>query len=165
LTTRIRQGAGAIGNESFPIPPDNVKIQNLYSLTKNQQFLGANFGLNRRFKISNSLSFLTGLHAQGSFAITHYYQQRWDSSTFTPTSGLSTKTTTMPELKGVNFFQWQVLVPLGLEYEISKNHLFIRFELNLGIVGSQYRPKDYAAKEAHGLGIWLLYNPRKNKEP
>jgi hypothetical protein len=164
LTTRIRQDAGAIGDESYTLPPNYVYTKNLYVLTKNQQFLGANFGLNRLFTISKRFSFMTGLHAQGSFAITHYYQQRWDSSTYTSASGWITKTTTMPELNGINFFQWQVLVPLGLEYEISENLFFIRFELNLGIVGSQYRPRDYATKEAHGLGIWLLYNPRKKGE-
>jgi|688.fasta_scaffold25335_14 hypothetical protein len=160
LTTRIRQGAGAIGDESFVSSPDTVLFRNMYSLTKNQQFFGANLGLNRRFAISKKLSFLTGLHAQGSFALVHYYQQQWDSTTFKPGVGRNNKTTNLPNIKGKNFFQWQVLVPLGLEYEFVKERFFIRMELAVGIIGSDYRPKYSSAKEAHGAGIWLVYQPK-----
>jgi hypothetical protein len=161
VTTKINQDAGAIGDESYPSATDTVRRRNMYSLRKNQQFIGTNVGVNRRFAISNKLKFLTGLHLQGSFAIVHNYQQRWDSSTFYSGGEWKTKTTQLPDLKGRNFFQWQLLVPLGLEYELRKEQLFIRFELDAGIIGSQYRPKNFATKEAHGAGIWLVYVPNR----
>ena len=163
LTTRIRQEAGAIGDEGYLYPTDTLKHRNMYSLTKNQQFLGANAGVNRRFIISKKLNFLIGLHAQGSFAVVHNYQQRWDSSTYTPSRGWNTKSSELGKLKGKNFFQWQLLVPLGLEYEFVKKRFFIRLELDAGIVGSNYRPKNFAAKEAHGAGISLIYTPTINR--
>lgn len=163
LTTRIRQDAGAIGEERYLSSSDTVRHRNMYSLTKSQQFFGANAGVNRRFPISKKLKFLIGLHAQGSFAIVHNYQQRWDSSTYTPSGGWNTKTTQLSDLKGKNFFQWQLMAPLGLEYEFLKERLFIRFEVDAGVVGSRYRPKDFAAKEAHGAGIWLTYKPNTSR--
>jgi hypothetical protein len=164
LTTRIRQGAGAIGDENFVTSPDTVLYRNMYALTKNQQFFGANMGLNRRFTISKKLSFLTGIHAQGSFALVHHYQQSWDSSTYKPGGVRNTKKTYMPDLKGKNFFQWQLMVPLGLEYEFVKDRFFIRVEVAAGIIGSNYRPKDISAKEAHGAGLWLVYQPKARRK-
>jgi hypothetical protein len=163
LTTRINQNAGAIGDEGYVFSPDTAIYRNMYSLTKNQQFFGVNVGLNRRFKISEKLKIITGLHVQGSFAIVHNYQQRWDSSTYSPAVGWDIRTTHLPNLKGKNFFQWQILVPLGLEYELIKEKFLIRFELDAGIVGSHYTPKDFAAKEAHGIGLWLIYIPQRNR--
>ncbi len=163
LTTRIRRDAGSIGDETYLLLPDTAIYRNLYTPTQNQQFIGGNVGVNRRFILSKKLKFLTGLHAQGSFAIVHNYQQRWDSSTYIINGGRSTKTTYMPNLKGKNFFQWQILVPLGLEYEFKKEQFFIRLELNAGIIGSRYRPKGFAAREAHCVGIWLIYKPNKNR--
>jgi hypothetical protein len=163
LTTRIRQDIGAIGEESFSSSSDTVIRKNMYALAKNQQFLGANAGVNRRFSIFKRWKFLIGLHAQGSFAMLHYYQQRWDSSIFTRSGEWSTRTTQLPDLKGKNFFQWQVMVPLGFEYEIQKDRAFIRFEVDAGIIGSHYRPKNSTSKEAHGAGIWLLYVPGKKR--
>jgi hypothetical protein len=163
LTTRIKQDAGAIGDENYFSSSDTVMNRNLYSLTKNQQFFGANAGVNRRFVISKKLNFMTGLHAQGSFALVHNYKQRWDSSTYTQSGGWNTKTTQLHNLKGKNFFQWQLMVPLGLEYEFLKKQFFIRFELDAGIVGSRYRPKNFSAKEAHGAGLWLVYKPTTNR--
>jgi hypothetical protein len=160
FTKRIRQSAGAIGDENFVTSPDTVLYRNMYSLTKNQQFFGANLVLNRRFAISKNFKFLTGIHAQGSVALVHHYQQSWDSSTYKLGGIRNTKTTYMPDLKGKNFFQWQLMVPLGLEYEFVKEQFFIRFELAAGIIGSDYRPKYSSAKEAHGAGIWLVYQPK-----
>jgi hypothetical protein len=164
FTTRISQYAGAVANEEYFLSPDTVFYRDTYSLVKFQQFLGVNIGLNRRFNISQRLSFLIGLHAQGSFAIIHHYQQRWDSSVYTPTGGWDTKTTHLPNLKGKNFFQWQIMMPLGLEYEFKKEKFLVRLELNAGVVGSRYRPKNFAASEAHGIGIWLIYKPNRNRQ-
>jgi hypothetical protein len=162
LSTKITMDAGAIGEETYLSSSDTVRHRNMYSLMKNQKFFGANAGVNRRFPISKRLKFMMGVHAQGSFAIVHNYQQRWDSSTFTPSSGWNTKTSGLPDLKGKNFFQWQIMVPLGLEYEL-KERLLIRFELDAGLIGSRFRSKDLAAKEANGAGIWIIYRPKRSK--
>jgi hypothetical protein len=164
LTKRISQSAGSIGNEMFVTSPDTVLYRNMFSLTKNQQFFGANMGLNRRFTISKKISFLTGFHAQGSFAFVHHYQQSLDSITYKLRTERIIKSTNLPNLKGKTFFQWQLMIPLGLEFEFVKNKFLIRMELNAGIIGSNYRPKTDNAKEAHGAGIWLIYKPKQTEK-
>jgi hypothetical protein len=160
ITNKCVTDAGSIGTQGFSTSPDTVGYNNKYTLTKNQQFLGLQIGINRRFPIARKLEFFTGLHFQGSFAIVHYYQQQLDSSSWTTTGGWKTKATQMPDLKGKNFFQWQLMVPLGFEYAVVRNQFFIRLELDLGIVGSQYRPRSSAQNEAHGFGISLIYQPK-----
>lgn len=160
FTNRISRSAGAIGDESFYYTPDTPRHIYKYSLIQNQRFFGVNAGLNRRIRISKKLQFVTGLHGQASFAMVHHYKQQWDSSTFTPEQGLKTKTTKLPDFKGKNFFQWQVMVPLGLEYELYKKQFFLRLEVDAGIIGGRYRPKSFSYMEAHGAGLWFIYQRR-----
>jgi hypothetical protein len=161
VTNRIAQSAGAVANQRFSYSPDTVLHEDKYSLFKNQQFLGGQVGLNRRYNISKKLQLFSGLHLQGSFAVVHHYQQQLDSSTFAPSRGWTSSTSQLPHLKGKNFFQWQVMVPLGIEYDIHQKELFLRLELIVGMVGSRYRPKTFAAKEAHGIGLSLIYHPKQ----
>lgn len=157
LTSPLSERAGSVADVSYYRSTDTAKHIHMYSLSKNLQFFGANGGVNKRFRISRRLEFLTGLHMQASFALVQHYKQQWDSSTYTPTNGWRNKTTTLPQLKGKKFFQWQAMVPLALEYNVYKNRFFIRFELDAGIIGSRYRPKYFSAREAHGAGIWFIY--------
>jgi hypothetical protein len=163
FTGRIRQEAGTIGEESFFSSTDTAIHINMYSLTKVQQFFGGNAGVNRRFTISKRLKFLTGLHGQGSVALVHKYQQRWDSSRYTPSGGWIKRTLPMPKLKGKNFFEWQVRIPLGLEYAFYKDKACIRLEADVGLIGSRYRAKNFLEREALGAGLWLLYRPYANR--
>jgi hypothetical protein len=158
LTSKITKWAGAVADERY-YSPDTISHVYKYSVTQNLQFFGANAGVNRRFTISKKLEFIAGLQAQGSFALVHRFRQQWDSSAYTPGSGWKTNNTQLPNIKGKNFFQWQVMVPLGLEYALYKKKFFIRLEVNAGIVGSKYRPKTASYKEAHGAGIWFIYQP------
>jgi len=158
LTNKITKPAGAIADEGFYYSTDTSKYVNKYSLTQKLQFFGANVGINRRINISKKLQFITGLHVQGSLALLHYYKQQWDSSTYSPSNGWKTNTTQLQHLKGKNFFQWQLMVPLGLEYEVYKKQFYIRIEVDAGIVGSKYIGKTFADKEAHGAGIWFIYH-------
>ena len=160
ITSKSVMDAGAIGIQTYTSSPDTVIHDDRYSLTKNQQFLGLQIGINRRYHMAKKLQFFTGLHFQGSFAIVHYYEQQLDSSSWTPATGWKTRTTPLPDLKGKNFFQWQLMVPLGIEYAFAKNAFFVRLELDLGIVGSQYRSTSFAASEAHGFGLSLIYQPK-----
>lgn len=159
FTGRINLDAGAIGREGWRYSPDTAMIEDKYSLAKSLQFFGAGAGVNRRFRISKRLKFQTGLHAQGSFALVHRFQQRCDSSTYSQREGWKTRTTFLPDLEGKKFFQWQVLLPLGLEYELYRNRVFLRVEVAAGLVGNFYRGKSLADKEAHGAGIFLVYQP------
>jgi hypothetical protein len=134
---------------------------NRYSLVKNQQFFGGQVGINRRLNISSRLKAIIGLHIQGSIALVHYYQQQWDSSTYSSSQGGKTHTTSLPDLQGKNFFQWQIMLPLGLEYPIYQRKLFLRLEVYIGIVGGRYRPKDFSDNEAHGVGLSIIFQPPK----
>lgn len=163
ITNRVVQEAGAVARQGFSYSPDTVRYEDKYSLLKKQQFLGGQVGINRRFNISKKLQFFSGLHVQGSFAIVHHYQQQLDSSTYAPGRGWNIVTTRMPNLKGKNFFQWQAMLPLGLEYDIHQKKLFLRLELNVGMVGSRYRPTTFAEREAHGIGLSLIYRAKQRK--
>jgi hypothetical protein len=132
----------------------------LYSLNKIQQFARADAGVNKHFRLSERSQILVCLQGQGNFAIVHQYQQQWDSATFTPSSGWTEKTTQLPGLKGKNFFQWQIMVPIGFEYMFFKESFYVRLELAPGIIGSRYRPRSASAREAHSAGIWLAFKPK-----
>jgi hypothetical protein len=156
LTSTISQQAGGIGEETFSLA-DTVGHRNIYSLVKKQQFLGINAGVNRRFLISRKFQFLIGFHAQGSVAIVHHYEPTWDSTTYGAGSTPTTHIIHMANLEGKHFFQWQLMIPLGLEYALFKQRLFIRLEADAGIVGGRFRPGHHRLDEAHGVGIWLMY--------
>ena len=158
LTSRISQNAGAIGEDRSYI--DTTRHLYMYSLNKIQQFAGVNAGINRQFQLSKRSQIRVGIQAQGSIAIVHYVQQRWDSTTFKPGTGRIEKTTHLPDLKGKNFFQWQVVVPVAFEYLFYKDCLSIRLEVSPGIIGCRYRSEFNSGKEAHSAGVWLSFKPK-----
>jgi hypothetical protein len=160
VSNRLRKDNMALLNERFVVSPnDTTLFRDTYSLVQKQQFFGAGIGLNRRIKISNKLQFLTGLHLQGSLALVHHYHQQWDSSSYHHQTR-TTKTTILTDLKGKNFFQWQAMIPLGIEISVYKKTIFLRAELEAGIVGSRYRKSNFSKKEAHGVGLWVIYQLR-----
>jgi len=159
VTSKLTKSAGSLADQHYTYLPDTVMHDNRYSVSKNQQFFGGQAGINRRFNISKRLKAVAGLHIQGSFAIVHYYQQQWDSSTYSPSNGWKTHVTLLPNIQGKKFFQWQAMLPLGLAYPIYQCKLFLRLELYIGIVGGRYRPKYLSANEAHGAGLSIVFQP------
>ncbi len=168
LGRRMELSGTFIGNEEFLPSPDNPNRftykTNGYSLTQQQQFVGATLGLNRRFRLVNRLHFLAGLHGQVSIAAVHGYQPRWDSTTLVVENSQvlrrETKTTQLPYLRGKNYLQWQLFIPVGLEVAIYKQEVLVRLEADFGLVGNQFKPKALASREAHGVGLWLTYQPK-----
>ncbi|OGX82314.1 hypothetical protein [Hymenobacter glacialis] len=168
LSNRIELSGLSIGNDEFLLSPgsqtDFTYKTNVYSLVQQQQFVGATLGLNRRFRLVNRLHFLTGLHGQGSVAVVHGYTPQWDSTTLVVQNGQvlrrERKTTQLPYLKGKNYFQWQLFIPIGLEVAVYKQEVFVRLEADFGIRGNQFRSKELAALETHGVGLWLTYQPK-----
>lgn len=160
LTGKISQPIGSVSDDSRYNSLDTTKYVDTYSLTRNQQFIGANLGINKRFRIAKKFQIYTGLHYQGSIAFEHYYNQQWEFRLFTPSTGWNTKYKQLPDLKGKNFYQWQAMIPLGIEYDIYRQKIFVRLEAIAGRVGSQHRPKSFAVNEAHGLGFWIIYLPK-----
>jgi hypothetical protein len=55
------------------------------------------------------------------------------------------------------------MVPVGLEFFIYQKEFLLRFEVDAGIVGSRYRFKTPASKEAHGAGLSMIYRPKRGK--
>ncbi|MEP6584446.1 MAG: hypothetical protein ABJA90_09265, partial [Ginsengibacter sp.] len=127
-----------------------------YSLIQNQQFFGIMAGLNRRLKISNKLFLFVALHYQGSFASLHKYQTQLDSFVVNNT-GAFTSTRKLPDLQGKNFYQWQAMIPFGLELDIYKKQFYIRLEGDAGLIGGQYRPRSYLNSQAWGIGLAAIY--------
>jgi hypothetical protein len=161
ITNKIRRPTGAFANQYFTNSPDTVLHEDKYSLQKEQQFFGGQLGINRRYHLSKKLDFFSGFHIQGSFALIHHYQQQLDSSTYKPSNGWVRRTSQLPALKGKNYFRWQAMIPVGLEYAIRPQEVFVRMELIVGVVGGKDRPKTFDSREAHGLGLSLLYQPKR----
>ena len=164
LTNKISTSAGALTHEWYTLGQDTIIYNNNYSLEKNQQFIGALAGINRRFTISKKFRALIGLHYQGSFAFIHNYEQRLDSSTYVLNGARKTSSTDLPNLKGRNFYQWQAMIPLGIEYVVYQNKFSLRLEGDFGIVVSRYRSKNFAAMETHGAGLSFIYRPENKSE-
>ena len=168
ISNKIELSGLSIGNDEFlPSPGSQTDFTyktNVYSMVQRQQFLGASLGLNRRFRLANRLQFLTGLHGQGSIAVVHTYKPRWDSTTLVVQNsqvlGRETETTQLPYLKGKNYFQWQLFIPIGLEVAVYKQEVFVRLEADFGIRNNQFKAKDLASLETHGVGLWLTYQPK-----
>ncbi len=163
LTNKLSTSAGALTNETSFFGQDTIFYNNNYSVTKNQQFVGGLAGINRRFPISKKFQLLTSLHFQGSFAFIHHYQQLLDSSTYILSGVRTISSTKLPNLKGKNVYQWQAMIPLGIEYAVYQKQFYLRLEIDFGIVGSRYIPRDFASKEAHGVGFSFIYRPRQKK--
>lgn len=159
LTGRIKRSAGSIGDLGHVFSPDTFYFENKYALTKKLQFLGALSGINRRFKLSEKLSFMTGLHLQGSVAFTHRIEQTLDSGIYKNAVWIK-NVTRLKDLKGRNFFEWQAIIPLGLELDVYRKQIFVRIELNAGKIDSKYRSNPFRTNAtANGVGFWIIYNP------
>lgn len=157
LTSKLKKSGMSIGNQGHLA--DSTMYFDHYSFTQEQRFLGAQFGLNRRIRLSHRVQFFTGLQLLGSVAVMHRYGQQRDSNTFHHRRGWTYQTTELPKLKGKNYTQWQAMLPLALEIDIYKKKLYLRPELFAGIIGGKYW-KLYRGgmEEAHGLGLSLIYS-------
>lgn len=160
LTTTSRRPTGRAGFVSSYANVDTPITSNTLALVNHQQLAGANIGLNWRAKILRHLNFVTGLHVQGSFTIKGYYAPSFDSSVYRPATGWITKSVAQPKIDATQYFQWQAMIPLGLELELYKQQLLLRAEAYLGWLGDRYRTTRYD-REAHGIGFWLIYQPRR----
>ena len=141
------------------IEADSTQFNTTYSFTHQTQFFGLNFGINRTTKIAKRLQSTIGLQLQGMVALIHKYQSHLDSSS---QSGFSSpwKTIYSKQLstsQARNYFQWQIMLPLGIEYEAWKQRLTIRIEIAPGYIRNKYLNKSFAASEAHSAGLWLIY--------
>ncbi len=160
FTNKLSRNAGAIEDIQWDFIPDTIKRTRGYSYIEQIQFLGANTGINRRFKVAKNIQLLAGLQVQGSFAIIHTYKQQMDSSAFKLGAGwIYQKSTSLPDLAGKRYFQWQAYIPIGMEVNVYKQVFFIRLEAMIGLIGSSTRENTISNKEAHGVGIWLVYQP------
>ena len=160
ISNRLVKGNMGFESERYVVSPtDTAFYLEQYLIVQQQQFVGANFGLNKRIRISNKLQFLTGLHFQGSVAFKHNYYHQWDSSV-SRNQTWSHTITTLPDLKGKNFFQWMGIIPLGLEMDVYHKMVFLRAEFDVGIVEDRYRVNP-SKKETNGFGFWIIYQPRR----
>ncbi len=162
LTEFDRRSTGTISNVTYQLNSDTSRIAYQYSLKHQHQFLGINTGINRRFKVAKNFQLLLGLHLQTGYTIRNQYKQQIDTLIYGPQIGWLQSTTKMPELKGRNYFQTHVMIPIGFEYAFTKKKNYaVRLDFNLGIVDNRYRMKNFYDREAHGAGIWFIYKPQQ----
>ena len=161
LTEMDKREAGSIEDVRYFLNADTTRIAHQYSLQHKHQFLGINAGINRRFALAKNFQLLLGLHLQTGYTIRNQYKQQIDTLIYGPQIGWLQSTKKMPELKGRNYFQTHVMIPIGFEYAFTKKKNYaVRLDFNLGIVDNRYRMKNFYDREAHGAGIWLMYSPK-----
>lgn len=139
---------------------DNITYsKTTYSLKHNTQYFGINLGINRTTKLAKRLQSTIGLEVQGGVALTHNYKQFLDSSLLRVSAGYwnTIINKQVSTLQGKHYFQWQIMLPLGIEYEIWKQKLTIRAEMVPAYVHCRYRDKSFAAGEAHAAGLRFIY--------
>lgn len=156
MTNNLHTTAGSLDNSYLQ---DSTIYNTTYSLKHNTRYFGINLGINRTTKLAKRLQSTIGLEVQGGFALIHNYQPHIESRLLRPSA-------THPEtiysrqlltMQGKHYFQWQIMLPLGIEYEMWKQKLAIRVELVPAYVHCQYRNKSFAAGEAHAAGLRLIY--------
>ncbi len=160
ISNKMKKDGMDVGNEKWNWA-DSTKHFDFYRSTNELQLTGANIGLNRSSRLWKKLNFSAGFQLQGSVAVHHIYKQQWDSSVFhLPTSvWIKSSSTAGPDLEAKNYFQWQALVPFGLEMNVYKQKLAVRLEAILGMIGGRYQSLYDASWESHGAGLWLIYKP------
>jgi hypothetical protein len=162
LSPKVRIDAGSLTNTTYQFSPayqfspDTVILRSAYALTREQQFLGAAIGLHRRFRLTDQLHFSAGLRVMGSLAIVQNYRPRMDTFEARPGISYIERSTPLPLLKGRTIAQWQVMLPLAIEINAIRSWV-IRLEGSPGLVYSQLRPDTPEGREAHGVGLSLLY--------
>ena len=162
ITNQLHTTAGDLENIYLQdSTPDNITYsKTTYSLYHYTQYFGINLGINRTTKLAKRLQSTIGLEVQGSVALKHNYKQFLDSSLLRLSVGHYETVIhkQLPTLQGRHYFQWQIMLPLGIEYEIWKQKFTIRAEVAPAYVHCRYRNKSFAAGEAHSAGLWFIYN-------
>ena len=157
ITNKLSIEAGGLDHSYLQ---DSTIHNTTYSLYHNTQYSGINLGINRTTKITKRFNSTIGLQVQGSIALIHNYQQHLDSSQLklSDTNWETLYSQQLPTMQGKHYFQWQIMLPLGIEYEVWKQRLTIRAEIAPAYVHCRYRGKSFATSEAHSAGLWFIYN-------
>ncbi len=156
MTNKLSIGAGGLDHSYLQ---DSTIHNTTYLLYHNTQYLGINAGINRTAKLAKRLQVTIGLEVQGGVALIHNYKQFLDSSQlrYSATNWEKLYSQQLPTLQGKHYFQWQVMLPLGIEYEVWKQKFTVRLEVAPAYVHCRYRDKSFAAGEAHAAGLQLIY--------
>ena len=157
VTNNLHTNAGGLDNSYLQ---DSTLYNIIYSLRHNTLYFGINLGINRTTKLANRLQSTIGLEVQGGVALIHNYQPHIDSSVLraSTTHWETIYSQQLLTMQGKHYFQWQIALPLGIEYEVWKQTLTIRAEVSPAYVHCRYRNKSFAGGEAHFAGLWLFYN-------
>ena len=156
MTNNLHTDAGGLDNSYLQ---DSTLHKTTYSLKHDTRYFGMNLGITRTKKLSNRLQTTIGVEVQGGIALVHNYQSHLDSSIGRPsaTQWESLYSQQLPTMQGKRYFQWQIMVPIGIEYEIWKQKLTIRAELVPAYAHCRYRNRSFAGGEAHAAGLWVIY--------
>ncbi len=162
-TAKATRSVGQLEYKRYFITPDTGYIQQTYSVTQKQQLFGLNIGLNRIFPVAKKTNIIAGLHMQTAIAAIHSYQHQQDSNVFRPAYGWKAYSTALPDLEGTSFVQWQLLLPIGIEYYFFKQQLGIRLETNVGYADGPSSSLSRADNFFAGMGAWLIYQPAQRR--
>ena len=160
FTKKLIVNGGSVADHQIIYGADTIVYSNTLTLTKQLRFFGAHFGIYRHYPLFGNLSALAGLQFQANLA-SLMLEQRWDSTAIVVGESGTTRTAQLEDQPGRNYFQWQLMIPLGLEYAFANQKFCLRLEANPGIVRGYKRPTRFNASEAHGIGISFFYRPAR----
>ncbi len=157
---RETRGDMGIGNNYwYTQPADSTFDSKTYWIEQRINFAGLHAGLNHKIRIGKRLEFLTGILLAGEMAVLHKYRQWADTSSFSPTQHryVHVGTDRLPDLKGRNFIQWSILVPLAAEINVYKKQWLVKPEITIGWLANKYLIGNKYSLESINAALWFIY--------
>lgn len=159
ISSRIYESAGAMTHNTYETSPGYVHRYEKLSIVRNQRFAAVNLALYRKFRFSDRLTGSIGFRYQPGILITNRYEASWDTAVYTPSAGLISRVTTLPDFRGKTYFQTQLMLPINIEWQVVPSTLAVRLQLSPGLIYNKYKRNDFASSEFHTAGVSVLYSP------
>lgn len=154
-TQKVTESSGGFSNNFATYSPDTVFHTHSWMLTRNIQHFGIQAGLNRCLNNPmKEVKLYSGILIQGGLALMNNYDNSFDTATFSSRQGWQHQIKKLPDIKGKNYFQWQLMIPFGIEFPIIQRKIYIRADVNAGITGNSITN---TFDGAHGIGAAIIY--------
>ncbi|RZM27336.1 MAG: hypothetical protein EOO88_13705 [Pedobacter sp.] len=164
VSNRIHESAGALQHNTYETTPEYVHRYEKFSLVRNQRFAAVNFTLYRKLRLGERLTGSVGVRYQPGLLITNKYEASWDTAVYSASAGLRSSVTTLPDFQGKRYFQTQLMLPIGIEWQVVPSRLAFRLQLTPGVLYHKYKRNEFAASELHSAGVTVLYSPARKRK-
>lgn len=139
------------------------RYENAYRVYRKIQFIGIHSGLIRKFRLRENFFFVSGVQGQISVAFKHTYQEVYDTTIYRQGIGFSGNSRAGNTLAGKNYLQWQLYIPLALEYHAFRQRISIKAEVSYGLLKNPFIGNTLADMESAGAGFTIGYRFSKKQ--